>query len=434
MPPRSYTEMLAHHRQDRLARGWPTLYREALPRLWADPPPASLRATAQRILRNPTVRRLAAAAFAAHVALISVDHPLASAGERAALAAGGSGLTWLLSTEVAAGLWAFGPRRFLSRVDLSRPGPLELAAALGCLASAALGGAWPPPALDWIAPGLSRRLGLRTVAAAATAGRAARLLRCTRLLGLPGAAAAAYEGLATTLRQLYGAAPAITPILALRAIMLYILGVLVVQLFGGMCVEGAPDDVASLRCRLSQLRLGAHGNFAHIGFALRTLFVYGMGNGWCGRAGAPFECVRTLRAYTCVRTLNSQAKSLSYRARIPFSVKSLHLFPACRIFCCFSAEGATQSSLLVGEGCAVLHVLAVLESAVLLSLTPAFALPPQPPQVRASGQHHNHLRLSPAPPAWLHGGRARRSARGYQAQCHGNPARSGRAAGTVAPG
>jgi hypothetical protein len=273
--------MLAEHRQARLAKGWPPIYRESLPRLWEEPLPGSLREAVQHILLNKYVRGLSAGAFAAHVLLMTVDHPLASSHERAALAAGGSGLTWLLTTEVVAGLWSYGPRRFMSRVDLSRPGPLELIAALSCLAAAALEGAWPPPFLDWIIPGLAQKLDLRTLTAAGIAGRATRLLRCGRLLGLPGAAAGAYSGLATTLRQLYGAAPAIAPILALRGIVLYMLGVLAVQLYGGMCVVGSPDDEASLRCRFTQNWLDSHSNFAHIGFALRTFFVYGMGNGWC---------------------------------------------------------------------------------------------------------------------------------------------------------
>jgi hypothetical protein len=168
--------------------------------------------------------------------------------QRAAVRAGNSLFTWTLAVEVAAAIWAFGPRRFFAQTDRHRAGPWDLLAALACLAAAALDH-WPPPPLLWLGLGAE---GLVTQDAADAASQVARVLRCTRLLGLPGAALAVYHGMATALSQLRGAAPAIAPILALRAIVLYILGVLAVQVQN--CLALLPlQSLESLPC-LSLLR------------------------------------------------------------------------------------------------------------------------------------------------------------------------------------
>jgi hypothetical protein len=217
--------MLEEHRQLRLDRGTPIIHREHLPVLWPHPLPGSARAAMQSIICSRYTRRVSALAFAAHAGILACDHPLAGYVQRAVVRTGNNFFTGTLVFEVAAAMWAFSPQRFFAQADQRRAGPWDLLAALACLAAAALD-QWPPPPLLWLAPGAA---GLDTQAAAEEASRVARLLRCARLLGLPGAARAVYGGMATALAQLRGAAPAIAPILALRAIVLYILGVLAVQ-------------------------------------------------------------------------------------------------------------------------------------------------------------------------------------------------------------
>jgi hypothetical protein len=106
------------------------------------------------------------------------------------------------------------------------------------------------------------------------------VLRCMRLLRLP-RVILHFRGLAEALSPLLQSAAALVPLVALHAVVLFIFGVLAVQLFGGMCAAGDGDgDGAPLRCALTSEPLPVGRHFQHLGFAMQTLFVASMGDGW----------------------------------------------------------------------------------------------------------------------------------------------------------
>ena len=106
------------------------------------------------------------------------------------------------------------------------------------------------------------------------------VLRCMRLLRLP-RVLLHFRGLAAALAPLLLSSSALVPLVALHAVVLFIFGVLTVQLFGGMCTVGDGDGPgAPLRCALTAEPLPTGRHFQHLGFAIQTLFVMSMGDGW----------------------------------------------------------------------------------------------------------------------------------------------------------
>ena len=165
----------------------PPIVRSALPIVWDDPCRPSFRFSMLLVLRSRTARALSALGLVMHFAVMAMDHPAASLRETWWLGLGDSACTALLMAEVAAGLWALGPRRFM-QADVHRPGPLEAVAAISCGLSMALG-RWPP---SWLTS-LTDSTEARVPSAGDAAMRARRVLRCMRVLCVPVAVTSMYR-------------------------------------------------------------------------------------------------------------------------------------------------------------------------------------------------------------------------------------------------